>query len=233
MGTKLHGDFPLCCQRTKRHTKFECGTAAVDEGNGAVYNDLKEKNVLLELEQQITFSQMSEETINVDDLRQVDTNDIVPQEAVEKSILEPDNTEALLYNDLCFESELLNSKRHLTDSAYSEKVYKILAFDWENIFKEMSGRVFEIYQMPRRIDWTGSRLIVNDYKRHGFPYIFPFWEKVRRECSSEKEIDSEQDEVGEFSKFIRDIVPKATGLPTKNIYSQQPVYGNNCHKQGR
>ena len=36
----------------------------MDEGNGAVYNDLKEKNVLLELEQQITFSQMSEETIN-------------------------------------------------------------------------------------------------------------------------------------------------------------------------
>ena len=55
----------------------------MDEGTGAVYNDLKEKNVLLELEQQITFSQMSE-----DDLRQVDTNDIVPQEAVEKSILE-------------------------------------------------------------------------------------------------------------------------------------------------
>ena len=149
----------------------------------------------------------------------MDTNDIVSREAVEKSILEPDNTEALLYNDLCFESELLDSKSRLTDSAYSEKVYKILAFDWENIFKEMSGRVFEIYQMPRRIDWTGSRLIVNDYKRHGFPYkrfskMFPFWKKVRRECSSEKESDSEQDEVGEFSKFIQDIVPKATGLTT-------------------
>ena len=229
--------FHYLANELKDTPNFECGPASVDDGNGAVYNDFEGKNVLLESEQQVTFSQMSEETTNSDDLRQVDTNDIVPKEAVEKSILEADITEALLYNDLSFQTELLDCKSPLTDSAYLEKVYKILAFDWEEILKEISGRVLQIYQMRRRTGWTGSDtvydswLIVNDYTRHGFPYkkfskMFPFWRKVRRERHAEKENDCEQDEVGECSKFIREIVPEATESHTAHSIEKDPEHNH-------
>ena len=110
---------------------------------------------LLQLTHQknISFSQSSNS--NETD-EQLACRDIVSEKAVAYAVLAADDTEAILYPHLCFETELQDCISSPHNKYYIEKVYKLVTFGWKELITQITSKTVEIFQMQERTEWRGS-----------------------------------------------------------------------------
>ena len=175
---------------------FECDIDLVQSSSGALYNDFDHNlQELLNSEENevIQFSQCSNLDSGVKPLR---CEELVPQQCVDFAVLEADVNEGILYDHLCFETELQDCVGQPRSTEYMEKVYRIVTSAWKVLVTQLKSRTVEIFQMRHRINWAGSDtiydawLLTNNLRRRAFSKskftaAYPHWEETRRRLVEE------------------------------------------------
>ena len=134
----------------------------------------------------------------------------MPEKAVVYAVLAADDTEAILYHHLCFETELQDCISSPRNKDYMEKVYKLVTFCWKELIPQITSKTVEIFQMRERTESCGSDtvydawLLANNLQRSAFSQrkfnrIYPFW-KTTRQSLIEDEQNSNTSEEEETEK---------------------------------
>ena len=189
--------FHYVANELKDTANFESNLSVTDDKTGAVYNDFDfdTSSLMNESGPSTSFSQCTN-VFGADEDGETNNEELVPQRAIDVAVLEADKTEAILYEHLSFESDLMDYVSEARDINYMTKVYKIATFGWRDLVQQMTAKTFEIFQMRERTGWEGADalydawLLSHNFRRKWFPYKmfisrFPRWEKLRKRLVEE------------------------------------------------